>query len=75
MKSHGKRFKNAMKNVDLAKEYVLRDAVELVKKMQPLSSTNRSMWRSALVWIPEKPTSSFAAQCRFLTEQVNPYVY
>lgn len=32
MKSHGKRFKNAMKNVDLAKEYVLRDAVELVKK-------------------------------------------
>ncbi|MFN4901770.1 MAG: 50S ribosomal protein L1 [Ignavibacteria bacterium] len=32
MKLHGKRFKNAMKNVDLAKEYVLRDAVELVKK-------------------------------------------
>jgi large subunit ribosomal protein L1 len=32
MKSHGKRFKNAMKNVDLAKEYALRDAVELVKK-------------------------------------------
>jgi len=32
MKSHGKRFKNAMKNVDLAKEYVLREAVELVKK-------------------------------------------
>ncbi|MFM7544816.1 MAG: 50S ribosomal protein L1 [Ignavibacteria bacterium] len=32
MKSHGKRFKNALKNVDLAKEYVLRDAVELVKK-------------------------------------------
>jgi len=32
MKSHGKRFKNAMKNVDLAKEYVLHDAVELVKK-------------------------------------------
>jgi len=32
MKSHGKRFKNAMKNVDLSKEYALRDAVELVKK-------------------------------------------
>jgi large subunit ribosomal protein L1 len=32
MKSHGKRFKYAMKNVDLAKEYALRDAVELVKK-------------------------------------------
>lgn len=32
MKSHGKRFKNALKNVDLSKEYVLRDAVELVKK-------------------------------------------
>ena len=32
MKSHGKRFKNALKNVDLAKEYSLRDAVELVKK-------------------------------------------
>lgn len=32
MKSHGKRFKNALKNVDLAKEYALRDAVELVKK-------------------------------------------
>lgn len=32
MKSHGKRFKNAMKNVDLTKEYALRDAVELVKK-------------------------------------------
>ncbi|MBM4151627.1 MAG: 50S ribosomal protein L1 [Ignavibacteria bacterium] len=32
MKSHGKRFKSALKNVDLAKEYVLRDAVELVKK-------------------------------------------
>jgi large subunit ribosomal protein L1 len=32
MKSHGKRFKNAMKNVDLTKEYTLRDAVELVKK-------------------------------------------
>lgn len=32
MKSHGKRFKNALKNVDLAKEYSLREAVELVKK-------------------------------------------
>ncbi|MFM8280179.1 MAG: 50S ribosomal protein L1 [Bacteroidota bacterium] len=32
MKSHGKRFNNAMKNVDLAKEYILREAVELVKK-------------------------------------------
>jgi len=32
MKSHGKRFKNAMKNADLTKEYALRDAVELVKK-------------------------------------------
>lgn len=32
MKSHGKRFKSALKNVDLAKEYSYREAVELVKK-------------------------------------------
>ena len=32
MKRHGKRFKSALKNVDLAKEYSYREAVELVKK-------------------------------------------
>ena len=32
MNSHGKRFKSALKNVDLAKEYSYREAVELVKK-------------------------------------------
>ena len=32
MKRHGKRFTSALKNVDIAKEYSYREAVELVKK-------------------------------------------